>query len=275
MVERFPVGRQLAFDAARGRLWVVCPRCARWNLSPLEERWEAIEACERLYRGTPRKASTDNIGLAKLSERLQLVRAGKPTNPEFAAWRYGREFQRRRVKTWAVYGGSATLVLGLTALRWIDPTVHAAIPAAGTFPSLFNCWTMYRQLLRPVGRVPYKDALVTLRRSDLGNITLELDDDAASWRLNVLHKQGRRRLPRLPTTCWCRRGYGNAWAGRRWAAPSAAALPNAAPRGYRHASSTSRTRVASAAIVNGFGRNSTPGFSTPCCTITLAVYPDV
>lgn len=33
-IERFPVGRSLAFDAAKGRLWAVCPRCARWNLAP-------------------------------------------------------------------------------------------------------------------------------------------------------------------------------------------------------------------------------------------------
>ena len=37
VVESFPVGRRLAFDAARGRLWVVCSHCERWNLSPLEE----------------------------------------------------------------------------------------------------------------------------------------------------------------------------------------------------------------------------------------------
>jgi hypothetical protein len=24
-------------------LWVVCRHCERWNLSPLEERWEAVE----------------------------------------------------------------------------------------------------------------------------------------------------------------------------------------------------------------------------------------
>jgi hypothetical protein len=41
-LETFPVGKRLAFDAAKGRLWVVCPSCERWNLSPLEERWEAI-----------------------------------------------------------------------------------------------------------------------------------------------------------------------------------------------------------------------------------------
>src|SRR5688500_1795019 len=48
-LESFPVGRRLAYDAERGRLWVVCRRCERWNLTPLEERWEAIEAAERLY----------------------------------------------------------------------------------------------------------------------------------------------------------------------------------------------------------------------------------
>jgi hypothetical protein len=37
-VEAFPVGRRLAFDQARGRLWVVCRKCEKWNLTPLEER---------------------------------------------------------------------------------------------------------------------------------------------------------------------------------------------------------------------------------------------
>lgn len=38
VVEPFPVGSRLAFHGERGRLWVICPRCERWNLSPLEER---------------------------------------------------------------------------------------------------------------------------------------------------------------------------------------------------------------------------------------------
>ena len=58
LVEHFPVGRRLAFDPERGRLWVVCKRCTRWNLTPLEERWEAIEECERLFAATPLRAST-------------------------------------------------------------------------------------------------------------------------------------------------------------------------------------------------------------------------
>jgi hypothetical protein len=95
-IESFPVGRRLAFDAAKGRLWVVCRKCERWNLSPLDERWEAIEECERQFRDTRVRVSTDEIGLARLREGLELVRIGKPMRPEFAAWRYGDQFGRRR-----------------------------------------------------------------------------------------------------------------------------------------------------------------------------------
>lgn len=50
-IEHFAVGRRLAFDAAKGRLWVICPTCARWNLTPLESRWEAIEEKEYTVQG--------------------------------------------------------------------------------------------------------------------------------------------------------------------------------------------------------------------------------
>ena len=95
VIETFPVGRRLAFDAAKGRLWVVCRKCRRWNLTPLDERWEAVETCERLFRATPLRASTDQIGLARHREGLELVRIGKPPRGEFAAWRYGDLFRRR------------------------------------------------------------------------------------------------------------------------------------------------------------------------------------
>ncbi len=72
VLEHFPVGRRLAFDAAKGRLWVVCRGCERWNLSPLEERWEAVEMCERIFRETTLRVSTENVGLAKHAEGLEL-----------------------------------------------------------------------------------------------------------------------------------------------------------------------------------------------------------
>jgi hypothetical protein len=112
VLETFPVGRRVAFDETRGRLWVVCRKCERWNLSPIEERWETVEACERLFRDTRVRVSTENIGLARLGEGLELVRIGKPLRPEFAAWRYGDQFGRRRKRAIA-YGVGGAAVFGV------------------------------------------------------------------------------------------------------------------------------------------------------------------
>ena len=72
--DSFPIGRRLAFDPAKGRLWVVCRKCERWNLSPLDERWEAIEQAEQRYAETRRRVATTQIGLARLSDgRLALT----------------------------------------------------------------------------------------------------------------------------------------------------------------------------------------------------------
>lgn len=114
-LESFPVGERLAFDATRGRLWVVCRSCERWNLSPLEERWEAIEQAERLYRDTRRRVSTDNIGLARLPEGTTLVRIGEPQRPEFAAWRYGDQFGRRRTRALVVAGAGVAATAAVVA----------------------------------------------------------------------------------------------------------------------------------------------------------------
>jgi len=115
LLPNFEVGRRLAFDSGKGRLWVVCGHCARWNLSPLEERWEAIDTCERQFRKTRIRISTENVGLAELRNGVTLIRIGKPLWPEFAAWRYGRRFSRRRVRTGLAAGSVLTGALGLTA----------------------------------------------------------------------------------------------------------------------------------------------------------------
>jgi hypothetical protein len=90
----FPVGRRLAYDAKKGRLWVVCTRCGRWNLTPLEERWEAIDDAERLFRGTRLRMSTDNVGLAQFRGGFELIRVGPALLPEIASWRYGTRLVR-------------------------------------------------------------------------------------------------------------------------------------------------------------------------------------
>jgi hypothetical protein len=113
-VEAFPVGRRVAFDASRGRLWSVCSHCQRWNLAPLDERWEAIEQCERLFRDTRIRTSTDHVGLARLRDGTELVRIGDPLRPEFAAWRYSDTIVRRRRRNLMI--GGATVAVGSAAV---------------------------------------------------------------------------------------------------------------------------------------------------------------
>lgn len=111
VLETLPVGRRLAFDASKGRLWVVCQVCGKWNLVPFDTRLETIDACERFYRDTVTRYSTDTIGLARLRDGLELVRIGAALRPEFAAWRYGESYRRRRRKT-LIAGGVGAAVVG-------------------------------------------------------------------------------------------------------------------------------------------------------------------
>ena len=126
VIERFPIGSRIAFDSAKGRLWAVCPACRRWNLSPLDERLEAIEECERLFRSTRARVSTDNIGLAPLNSGVDLIRIGKPLRPEFAAWRYGSQLKWRHTKA-GIAAGIASAA-GVAAAVAIAPPLIAAAP---------------------------------------------------------------------------------------------------------------------------------------------------
>ncbi|MFV1988565.1 MAG: hypothetical protein ACC682_14920 [Gemmatimonadota bacterium] len=180
VVEHFPVGRRLAFDSDRGRLWVVCRKCERWNLTPLEERWEAVETCERLFESTRVRASTDNVGIARHREGLELVRIGKPLRPEFAAWRYGDQFGRRRKRA-MLYGAGGLAVLGGVviggAVTGVVSTVFLA--QSGNF---VNAWANGRTLLKvrtDDGRV------VRLKNPDLLGTRLRPADGDEGFRLGM------------------------------------------------------------------------------------------
>ena len=132
-IEAMRVGRRLAFDGRRGRLWIVCPRCRRWNLTPLEERWEAIESCERLFRGTRQRVSTANVGLARVAGGVELVRIGEPLRPELAAWRYAPAVRRRYQRATAGTAASMTLLYGLSAVG--EAGVLGAVGGAAALPA--------------------------------------------------------------------------------------------------------------------------------------------
>lgn len=121
-LEWFPVGRRVAYDAARGRLWAVCPHCARWTLAPIEARWEALEELERLTRDRARLlGSTDSIALLAAAD-IEVVRIGKATLREESWWRYGREFAARsRLASRLTRHGKvlqAVLTLAVAGIPW-------------------------------------------------------------------------------------------------------------------------------------------------------------
>lgn len=95
-LEHLPLGRRLAFDPGRGRLWAICRTCKRWSLTPIEERWEALEELEKITRDRARLLSqTDNIALLRAGP-LEIVRVGRANLSEEAWWRYGKELAARR-----------------------------------------------------------------------------------------------------------------------------------------------------------------------------------
>ena len=118
-IERFPVGRSLAFDAEKGRLWAVCDRCLRWNLAPIEERWEANEEAERLFRDARLRVQSENVGLAKLADGTRLIRVGKALRGELAAWRYGTQFLHRHRESTGLEIVAMLLLIPPPAIEWV------------------------------------------------------------------------------------------------------------------------------------------------------------
>lgn len=181
VVEHFPVGRRLAFDGEKGRLWVVCRSCERWNLTPIEERWEAIEECERLFRGTTLRMSTEHIGLARVSEGLELVRVGDPQRPEMAAWRYGDQFGKRRRRYYMMAAGGAVaagaVVSGYAALGLF----------AGGSASLINMPVQALTAMRNrrvVAKVPTTEGIVAVTRGLLPRAKI-VRSSGSDWQLSL------------------------------------------------------------------------------------------
>ena len=193
-IEHFPVGRRLAFDAEKGRLWVVCRKCERWNLTPVEERWEAIEECERSYRETRLRVSTEHIGLARLSEGLELVRIGKPQRPEFASWRYGDQFGRRRRKSMIQ---AAATVAGAATIPFLGPGLGLSLGGfGGTIFNLGNLGLSLSMSRRVVARVRDTDGnLLLVNQLGAAQTVMLQPTPSEPWGLRFMyHNAGERRL---------------------------------------------------------------------------------
>ena len=190
VIEQFPVGRRLAFDSAKGRLWVICTVCERWNLTPLEERWEATEACERLVRAATLRVSTGQIGLARVGDGLRLVRIGEPLRPEMAAWRYGDRFgrRRRRMIARAALGGGllGTAIVGGIAIASVAVGIGIVARAAAQRRTEGDADPAIA-----VVRAGASDDAFWVVRTALPGVRLAWDNERSDWALEVPAPQGR------------------------------------------------------------------------------------
>ena len=115
--EHMPIGRRIAFDPARGRLWCICESCQSWTLAPFEQRWEAVEELELRARTRAKLLRQgENIALMR-DGPVELVRIGKAGLREEAWWRYGDELARRQDNARKIVKRG----------KWIDAAIWMAI----------------------------------------------------------------------------------------------------------------------------------------------------
>lgn len=192
-IETCPIGRRLAFDAARGRLWVVCTHCGRWNLTPLDERWEAIEQCERRFHDTWQRFTIENIGLARTRSRLELVRIGAARAPEVASWRYGARLQRE------LPGASAPRGLLKRSGRFVARHMAAVLAHGAERAGLSDRTTLRLSTLRRQHSVLAHGTdeaghRLVIRYAHLENAELIRPARGLPWRVRVQHDGGQSML---------------------------------------------------------------------------------
>jgi hypothetical protein len=107
------VGRRFAFDGWKSRAWVICQRCGRWNLTPLDGRLDAVAALERMAAAGRVAATTDQVALIRLGS-CDVVRVGKPPRIEMATWRYGERIKARQREKMKVVVPVTVAVVGLS-----------------------------------------------------------------------------------------------------------------------------------------------------------------
>jgi hypothetical protein len=126
--------------------------------------------------------STDNVGLARLDEGLELVRIGEPKRPEFSAWRYGDQFGRRFRKNLALT--TATGIIGVGML-----TAGPVLGVLGTFAYLGHeafWWALWlHRRRRRVLDVDQHGTRMAVRASDADYIRLVPQETGEGWALSM------------------------------------------------------------------------------------------
>jgi len=187
LLPEFPVGRRLAFDPSDARLWAVCPTCARWNLTWLDEpeRRAAVARLDQYFAATPAKTAAAGIAVAEVG-KTELIRIGAVTWATFASWRYARRlFQRRTTMI-----GLSFVVLPFAAFLWL-PQGKAFLDNDLAFYSVmavYLAWFWW-YTKRTIVRAPAGGGATGRVRADLVRHTA-VQATESGWRLFVKHVNG-------------------------------------------------------------------------------------
>jgi hypothetical protein len=112
------VGRRFAYDAHRSRAWVICQRCARWNLTPFDDREASINALETMASTGRVAATSEHVALVRIGS-YDIVRVGQPRRPEYATWRYGERVKaRERERLKFIIPATAVAIGGMVAFNF-------------------------------------------------------------------------------------------------------------------------------------------------------------
>jgi hypothetical protein len=133
--------------------------------------------------------STENIGLARLREGLELVRIGPALRPEIAAWRYGDQLAQRQSVLVRSVGG--VLRAGAHIADAASNLLRDARAQHGTRDDPLTRLRLHRLRRRVLDVTTDTDGRpVILRYGDLVHASLLRPEPHAPWRLLVRHQGG-------------------------------------------------------------------------------------
>jgi hypothetical protein len=121
--------------------------------------------------------------MARLSEGLHLVRIGEPLRPEFAAWRYGDQFGRRRRRA-VLIGGGVVVAVGAV--------VAGAVAVGASVGSFGGLWGNIPNIINSARRVKVKThdgRVLTVRGTSFNAAQLSVDPDSKAPVLQFKHKK--------------------------------------------------------------------------------------
>lgn len=185
VVEGLAAGRRIAFDTGTGRVWAVCGACGRWNLAPIEVRWEVVERCARLFDRASRRFTEHGVGLAEV-DGVELVRVDPADESRLAGWRYGEVF-RARFRAWRLVQ-PALFLLGVAFIASTTVAAGLAWGPGGAITALVGVPLLLAVTLAGpnpvVAKVPAGGEGREIRRNDLEKVRL-VPVEGGGWALRL------------------------------------------------------------------------------------------